>query len=154
MNQILLLHGPNLSLLGTREPGHYGHQTLAAIDQHLTVVAQTRGFAVSSMQSNAEHALVERIHGAASDGTGFIIINPAAFTHTSIAIRDAMTAVAIPFIEVHLSNVHARESFRRHSYFSDRAIGVIAGFGGQSYELALQAAMDYLIGQEEDQAKS
>ena len=106
------------------------------------------------MQSNAEHALVERINGAASDGTGFIIINPAAFTHTSIAIRDALTAVAIPFIEVHLSNVHARESFRRHSYFSDRAIGVIAGFGGQSYELALQAAMDYLIGQEEDQAES
>ena len=150
MNQILLLHGPNLNLLGTREPGHYGHQTLAAIDQHLAKVAQIKGFAVSSLQSNAEHMLVDRIHGAASDGTGFIIINPAAFTHTSIAIRDALTAVAIPFIEVHLSNVHARESFRRHSYFSDRAIGVIAGFGGQSYELALQAAMDYLAAREDD----
>jgi len=154
VNQILLLHGPNLNLLGKREPVHYGHQTLAAIDQHLTEVAGTKGYSVSSLQSNAEHILIDRIHSASSDGTGFIIINPAALTHTSIAIRDALTAVAIPFIEVHLSNVHAREPFRRHSYFSDRAMGVIAGFGGQSYELALQAAMDYLATRKQDQSES
>ena len=140
MNQILLLHGPNLNLLGTREPGHYGHQTLAAIDQHLAKVAQIKGFAVSSLQSNAEHVLVDRIHGAASDSTGFIIINPAAFTHTSIAIRDAILAAEIPFIEVHLSNLFTREEYRQHSFFADIAIGCIVGLGAQGYELALQAA--------------
>ena len=154
VNHILLLHGPNLNLLGNREPVHYGHQTLAAIDQHLAELAETKGYSANSLQSNAEHVLIDRIHSASTDGTGFIIINPAALTHTSIAIRDALTAVAIPFIEVHLSNIHAREPFRRHSYFSDRAMGVIAGFGGQSYELALEAAMDYLAARKQDQSES
>ncbi len=134
MRHILLLHGPNLNLLGTREPSHYGHQTLADINRLASQTAAGKGFQLASFQSNAENALIERVHAAATDGTEFIVINPAGFTHTSVALRDALAGVAIPFIEVHLSNVHARESFRRHSYFSDLALGVIAGFGAMSYE--------------------
>ena len=144
MRHILLLHGPNLNLLGTREPSHYGHQTLADINQAASKTAADNGFQLTSFQSNAENALIERVHAAATDGTEFIVINPAGFTHTSVALRDALAGVAIPFIEVHLSNVHARESFRRHSYFSDLALGVIAGFGAMSYELALEAAIAHL----------
>ncbi|GAA0719072.1 type II 3-dehydroquinate dehydratase [Dokdonella soli] len=146
MANILVLHGPNLNLLGTREPALYGHATLAAIDADLAHTAQAAGHALTSLQSNAEHVLVERVQAAAQDGTDFILINPAAFTHTSIALRDALAAVAIPFIEVHLSNVHAREPFRRHSYFSDFAVGVIAGFGADSYRFALDAALRRLAG--------
>ena len=144
MRHILLLHGPNLNLLGTREPSHYGHQTLADINRLASQTAAGKGFQLASFQSNAENALIERVHAAATDGTEFIVINPAGFTHTSVALRDALAGVAIPFIEVHLSNVHARESFRRHSYFSDLALGVIAGFGAMSYELALEAAISHL----------
>ena len=144
MRHILLLHGPNLNLLGTREPSHYGRQTLADINQAASQTAAGSGFKLTSFQSNAENALIERVHAAATDGTEFIVINPAGFTHTSVALRDALAGVAIPFIEVHLSNVHARESFRRHSYFSDLALGVIAGFGAMSYELALEAAIAHL----------
>ena len=144
MRHILLLHGPNLNLLGTREPSHYGHQTLDDINQAASQTAAGIGFQLTSFQSNAENALIERVHAAATDGTEFIVINPAGFTHTSVALRDALAGVAIPFIEVHLSNVHARESFRRHSYFSDIALGVIAGFGAMSYELALEAAIAHL----------
>ncbi len=144
MRHILLLHGPNLNLLGTREPSHYGHQTLADINQLASQTAAGKGFQLTSCQSNAENALIERVHAAATDGTEVIVINPAGFTHTGVAVRDALAGVAIPFIEVHLSNVHARESFRRHSYFSDLAVGVIAVFGGMSYELALVAAITYL----------
>ena len=144
MRHILLLHGPNLNLLGTREPSHYGHQTLADINRLASQTAAGKGFQLASFQSNAENALIERVHTAATDGTEFIVINPAGFTHTSVALRDALAGVAIPFIEVHLSNVHARESFRRHSYFSDLALGVIAGFGAMSYELALEAAIAHL----------
>ena len=144
MRHILLLHGPNLNLLGTREHSHYGHQTLADINQLASQTAASKGFQLASFQSNAENALIERVHAAATDGTEFIVINPAGFTHTSVALRDALAGVAIPFIEVHLSNVHARESFRRHSYFSDLALGVIAGFGAMSYELALEAAIAHL----------
>jgi 3-dehydroquinate dehydratase II len=139
--KILLLNGPNLNLLGTREPDTYGHATLSAIVGDLAAIAQAQGHELASFQSNAEHALIERIHAARADGTAFILINPAAFTHTSIALRDALLAVALPFIELHLSNVHAREPFRHHSYFSDVAVGVISGFGADSYWLALQAAM-------------
>jgi 3-dehydroquinate dehydratase-2 len=138
---ILVLHGPNLNLLGAREPAVYGHTTLAQIDTALMAQAQAAGHQVQCVQSNAEHVLIERLHAARSDGTAFILINPAAFTHTSVALRDALAAVAIPFIEVHLSNVHAREPFRQHSYFSDLAVGVIAGFGADSYRYALQAAI-------------
>lgn len=141
MAKILLLHGPNLNLLGTREPETYGHGTLTSIVGDLAVIAQDNGHELQSFQSNAEHALIDRIHAARADGTAFILINPAAFTHTSIALRDALLAVALPFIELHLSNVHAREPFRQHSYFSDIAVGVICGFGADSYRLALQAAM-------------
>ena len=144
MRHILLLHGPNLNLLGTREPSHYGHQTLDDINQAASQTAAGNGFQLTNFQSNAENALIERVHAAATDGTEFIVINPAGFTHTSVALRDALAGVAIPFIEVHLSNVHARESFRRHSYFSDIALGVIAGFGAMSYELALEAAIAHL----------
>lgn len=139
--KLLVLHGPNLNLLGTREPEHYGRATLAQIDAELAGIATASGHELASFQSNAEHALIERVHAARADGTAFILINPAAFTHTSIALRDALAAVALPFIEVHLSNVHAREPFRRHSYFSDLAVGVIAGFGAHSYALALDAAV-------------
>ena len=144
MRHILLLHGPNLNLLGTREPSHYGHQTLADINQAASQTTAGKGFHLTNFQSNAENALIERVHAAATDGTEVIGINPAGFTHTSVALRDALAGVAIPFIEVHLSNVHARESFRRHSYFSDLALGVIAGFGAMSYELALKAAIGHL----------
>jgi 3-dehydroquinate dehydratase II len=141
MPSILVLHGPNLNLLGEREPEVYGRTTLADIDQRLVARGQEAGVAVSTFQSNAEAALIDRIHASKSSKTAFIIINPAAFTHTSVALRDAIAAVAIPFIEVHLSNVHAREPFRKHSYFSDIAVGVICGLGAQGYELALEAAL-------------
>jgi 3-dehydroquinate dehydratase-2 len=141
---ILVLHGPNLNLLGTREPEIYGRGTLADIDAMLAQTAQAAGHEVRSLQSNAEHVLIERVQQACDDGTAFILINPGAFTHTSVALRDALAAVAIPFIEVHLSNVHAREAFRRQSYFSDLAVGVIVGFGANSYAYALNAAIDQL----------
>jgi len=139
--RILVLHGPNLNLLGSREPEIYGRVNLS--DIHLTMVAQARaaGVFLESYQSNSEGELVDRVQSAASEGVSFIIINPAAYTHTSVALRDALAAVAIPFIEVHLSNVHAREPFRQHSYFSDIAAGVISGLGSQGYELALSAAL-------------
>lgn len=140
MARVLVLHGPNLNLLGTREPEHYGQQGLADINAGLQAGASRAGLALDILQSNAEHVLVERVQAAHDDGTEFIIINPAAFTHTSVALRDALAAVAIPFIEVHLSNVHAREPFRQRSFFSDLAVGVISGLGPQGYELALQAA--------------
>ena len=142
MAQFLVLHGPNLNLLGSREPEHYGQVTLAEIDQRLDTIAREQGHQIDHFQSNSETELVERIQVAPDQGVVFILINPAAFTHTSVAIRDALSAVAIPFIEVHLSNVHAREPFRRLSYFSDLAVGVIAGFGLHSYEMALGAAID------------
>jgi 3-dehydroquinate dehydratase-2 len=139
MAQILLLNGPNLNLLGTREPAVYGKDTLQDIESRLTQSAQGRGHVLATLQSNAEHVLIERIHAARTDGTRFIIINPGAFTHTSIALRDAFLSVSLPFIEVHLSNVFARESFRQHSYLSDVAVGCIIGLGAIGYELALQA---------------
>ncbi|MGO1692161.1 MAG: type II 3-dehydroquinate dehydratase [Marinobacter sp.] len=141
MSTILVLHGPNLNMLGTREPDVYGHETLADIDERLRERAAEHGHHLLHLQSNAEYALIDRIHEARAEGVNFIIINPAAFTHTSVALRDAILASEIPFIEVHLSNVHAREAFRHHSYFSDIAEGVICGLGSQGYELALQAAM-------------
>ena len=144
MFNILVLHGPNLNLLGKREPTHYGHTTLASINQDLTEQAASHNINLMTFQSNAEHQLLDRIHNAAEESIDFIIINPAAFTHTSVALRDALLAVAIPFIEVHLSNVHAREPFRQHSYFSDIAVGVISGLGAQGYILALQAALSIL----------
>lgn len=144
MAKLLVLHGPNLNLLGSREPEYYGHTGLDAINARLENLARTGGHSLQHYQSNAEHALVERIHAAQSEAVAFIIINPAAFTHTSVALRDALAAVAIPFIEVHLSNVHAREGFRQASYFSDIAVGVISGLGAQGYELALQAALQRL----------
>jgi 3-dehydroquinate dehydratase-2 len=141
MATILVLHGPNLNLLGEREPGIYGKRSLADINQALQQQAQDAGHHLLAMQSNAEYELVERIQDARHEGVNFMIINPAAFTHTSIAMRDALAAVEIPFLEVHLSNVHAREHFRHHSYFSDIAVGVICGLGAQGYELALTAAI-------------
>ncbi|WP_373077798.1 type II 3-dehydroquinate dehydratase [Zhongshania sp.] len=144
MASILVLHGPNLNLLGSREPEVYGSLSLADIDTKLQLSAKSAGHHLQSMQSNAEYELIERIHLARPEGINFIIFNPAAFTHTSIALRDALLAVDIPFIEVHLSNVHARESFRHHSYFSDIAQGVICGLGAAGYEFALQAAMNQL----------
>jgi len=139
--KVLVLHGPNLNLLGEREPEVYGRTTLAQIDADLAAIAQASGHELATFQSNAEGLLIERVQQARTDGTAIILINPAGFTHTSVALRDAFAAVAIPFIEVHLSNVHAREAFRRHSYFSDLAIGVVAGFGADSYKFALQAAI-------------
>ena len=144
MASILVLNGPNLNLLGTREPGHYGQVTLAAIEERLREQAQRGGHDLDFAQSNAEYVLIERVQAAPGAGVRFILFNPAAFTHTSVALRDALLAVAIPFIEVHLSNVHAREPFRRHSYFSDIAVGVISGLGAQGYELALSAALNRL----------
>lgn len=141
MATILVLNGPNLNLLGTREPGIYGTDTLETIRHRLGARAEAAGCRVDFMQSNAEHELVGRIHDAWREGVAFILFNPAAFTHTSVALRDALLATKIPFIEVHLSNVHAREPFRRHSYFSDIAAGVISGLGAQGYELALEAAL-------------
>lgn len=139
--QVLVLHGPNLNLLGTREPTYYGDCTLATINANLEKQAQEHNALCLHFQSNSESALIERIHQAATDGTHFILINPAAFTHTSIALRDALAAVGIPFIEIHLSNIYQRETFRHHSYFSDLAIGVISGLGPTSYYLALNYAL-------------
>ncbi|ACE82911.1 type II 3-dehydroquinate dehydratase [Cellvibrio japonicus] len=144
MATILVLHGPNLNLLGLREPGIYGATTLADINQTLSEMATKAGHHLQYLQSNAEYELIDRIHDARKEGVDFIIINPAAFTHTSVALRDALLGVDIPFIEVHLSNVHKREAFRHHSFFSDVAQGVICGFGATSYELALQAAFKIL----------
>jgi 3-dehydroquinate dehydratase-2 len=141
MAKFLVLHGPNLNLLGTREPEVYGAETLSDIVTNLTNYAHDKGHDLESFQSNAEHDLVDKIQTASTNCTDFIIINPAAFTHTSVAIRDALAAVNIPFIEVHLSNVQSRETFRHHSYLSDIALGVICGLGAQGYELALQAAI-------------
>jgi 3-dehydroquinate dehydratase-2 len=141
MASILVLHGPNLNMLGAREPEVYGYETLAEINQRLQNSAGAAGHRLLHLQSNAEHELIERIHAAKAEGVDFILFNPAAFTHTSVALRDALLAVSIPFIEVHLSNVHQREAFRHHSYFSDIAKGVICGLGSQGYDLALQAAL-------------
>ncbi|MFT6275253.1 MAG: 3-dehydroquinate dehydratase-2 [Halioglobus sp.] len=140
MATILVLHGPNLNLLGEREPEIYGSTTLGDINRTLEKMAIEQGHHLLSMQSNAEYELVERVQDAKHEGVNFILLNPAAFTHTSVALRDALAAVAIPFIEIHLSNTHAREEFRKHSYFSDQAVGVIFGLGAQGYELGLQAA--------------
>lgn len=140
MARILLLNGPNLNLLGTREPAIYGSATLEEIQARLSASARTRGHELAAVQSNAEHELVSRVQAARDDGTGFVIINPGAFTHTSIALRDAFLAVSVPFIEVHLSNVFAREEFRHRSYLSDLAVGCILGLGPIGYELALEAA--------------
>jgi len=139
--KILVINGPNLNLLGDREPQHYGKCSLKEIDRVLREIAAGAGHELESFQSNAEHELVERVQAAGREAVAFIIINPAAFTHTSIALRDALSATAIPFIEVHLSNIHGRESFRRRSYFSDIAQGVICGLGAQGYELALAAVL-------------
>jgi 3-dehydroquinate dehydratase-2 len=142
--KILVLHGPNLNLLGAREPEIYGHETLTDINQQLAGRAQAAGHELVWFQSNAEHELIGRVHQARDDGTAMILCNAGAFTHTSIALRDAFAATAIPFIEVHLSNVFAREPFRHHSHLSDIAVGVICGFGGNSYRLALDATMQRL----------
>ena len=144
MAKILVLHGPNLNLLGAREPGIYGHATLAQIDAQLAARAIEAGHTLESFQSNAEHELVGRVQAAMNDGTEFIVINPAAFTHTSVALRDALAAARIVFIEVHLSNPHAREPFRHHSYFSDLASAVICGLGAHSYYAALEQALRHL----------
>ncbi|MFA6014270.1 MAG: type II 3-dehydroquinate dehydratase [Gallionellaceae bacterium] len=145
MRNILLIHGPNLNLLGTREPEVYGRITLDEINAKLCAQAQAKGANLSYLQSNAEFALIDRIQQAQGDGTDFIIINPAAFTHTSVAMRDALAAVNIPFVEVHLSNVYAREAFRKESFFSDIAVGVISGLGATGYELALQFALQHSV---------
>ncbi|WP_374421379.1 type II 3-dehydroquinate dehydratase [Chromobacterium sp.] len=145
--KILVLHGPNLNLLGQREPQHYGRETLDDINQRLEQQASAAGFELSALQSNAEYVLIDRVQQCLNDGTAFILINPAAFTHTSVALRDALAAVKLPFIEVHLSNVHAREPFRQHSYFSDLAVGVICGLGAHGYELALAHAIWRLAAQ-------
>lgn len=144
MAKLLVLHGPNLNLLGSREPEIYGRTTLAEIDARLQALARAGGHSLECVQANAEHVLVERVQQAMREGVAFIVINPAAFTHTSVALRDALVGADIPFIEIHLSNIHKREAFRKHSYFSDAAIGVICGLGAQGYELALQAAITQL----------
>lgn len=144
MANILVLHGPNLNLLGQREPGHYGHLSLQALNADLTLQAMQAGHQLTCVQSNAEHELMEHIQQAPAKNISMLIFNPAAFTHTSIALRDALLAVQLPFIEVHLSNVYAREAFRHHSYFSDIALGVICGFGSESYTLALTVACQRL----------
>ena len=141
--RILVLHGPNLNLLGMREPGHYGIVTLAQINDRLHQLAKDAGVMLADFQSNGETELINRVHQAKADAVDFIIINPAAYTHTSVALRDALAAVAIPFVEVHLSNVFARESFRHHSYFSDLAVGIISGLGAKGYELALEFALQH-----------
>lgn len=141
---ILVLNGPNLNLLGAREPHIYGHTTLADINQNLAHLSQAAGLSLETLQSNAEHVLIDRIQSAMSDNTAFIIINPGAFTHSSIAIRDALSAADKPFIEVHISNIHAREAFRHHSYLSDIALGVICGLGVYGYEAALCRAIQYI----------
>ncbi len=150
MAEILVLNGPNLNLLGTREPRYYGSTGLEAINAELAMIVAKTGHHLSFFQSNAEHELVQRVHQAMEQKTGFILLNPAAFTHTSIALRDALAASAIPFIEVHLSNIHAREPFRHQSFFSDLANGVISGLGAQGYELALAAAIRYLENQDKN----
>jgi 3-dehydroquinate dehydratase-2 len=139
--QILVLHGPNLNLLGTREPGVYGTQTLEQIDADLVDLAAVAGASLNTFQSNHEGALIDRVQAARTDGSDFIIINPAALTHTSVGLRDALAAVNLPFIEVHLSNIHQREAFRHHSYFSELAVGVICGLGADGYRLALDHAL-------------
>ncbi len=144
MTRLLLLNGPNLNLLGTREPGLYGVDTLDAIVQRCTALGRELGLDLVASQSNAEHELVDQVQGATRQGIDFMVLNPGAFTHTSIALRDAILGVGLPFIEVHLSNVHAREEFRRHSYFSDIAVGQIVGLGPLGYELALRAAASRL----------
>jgi 3-dehydroquinate dehydratase-2 len=144
MKTILVLNGPNLNLLGTREPEVYGRLTLRDIEERLACLGEEQGVRVVCFQSNAEHGLIDRLHEAFRDGVDFVLVNPGAYTHTSIALRDAFLATRLPFIEVHLSNVHAREPFRRHSYLSDIAKGVICGFGALGYELALQAATSSL----------
>ncbi len=144
MAKLLVLHGPNLNLLGSREPEGYGRATLAEIDASLSAQATGAGHQFESLQSNAEHELVDRVQAARGDGTAFLLINPASFTHTSVALRDALAAVALPFIEIHLSNPHTREAFRHHSYFSDLATGVVCGFGADSYRYAMDAAIKKL----------
>jgi len=144
MAKILLLNGPNLNLLGRREPQHYGTTSLQTINMAMIEQASTAGHQLQALQSNAEPELLEAIHLAWDEGVSLIIINPAAFTHTSVALRDALAATQLPFIEVHLSNIYAREAFRQHSYFSDLAIGVISGFGAIGYTLALTAAIEHL----------
>jgi len=144
MSNILILNGPNLNLLGSREPEKYGVETLEQINRQLTEIAVAAGHKVLCLQSNAEHDLIQYIHDAKQGAVDYIIFNPGAFTHTSVALRDALLGVAIPFIEVHLSNVHSREKFRHHSYFSDIAEGVVCGFGAHSYQLALQAVLSKL----------
>lgn len=144
MPDLLVINGPNLNLLGVREPEHYGADSLQSIEHRLTELASARGFTLTSVQSNSEAELIDQVHQARLQGVRFILINPAAFTHTSVALRDALSAVEIPFIEIHLSNVHAREAFRENSYFSDIAVGVISGLGAHGYELALTAALSRL----------
>lgn len=146
MARLLLLHGPNLNLLGMREPEIYGHDTLDDVNQRVAAQARAAGHELDSFQNNTEGVLVDRIHQARADAVAFILINPGAYTHTSVALRDALLGVAIPFIEVHLSNVHRREAFRHRSFLSDVAVGVVMGFGVRSYELALQAALGELHG--------
>jgi 3-dehydroquinate dehydratase-2 len=145
MARVLLLNGPNLNLLGTREPAIYGTDTLQSIEQRAASVARESGHDLISFQSNAEHELIQRIQRARAEGVAFLIVNPAAFTHTSVALRDAIVATGLPFIEVHLSNPHAREAFRRQSYFSDVAVGVISGLGAFGYEVAVRAAALRLV---------
>ena len=142
MNQILLLNGPNLNLLGTREPQLYGHDTLADVEATAQSIAAARGATIACLQSNHEGALIDRIHAARLDGTGWIVVNPGGLTHTSVALRDALAGVAIPFFEVHVSNVHQREAFRHHSFLSPIASGVIVGFGVAGYAMAVHAAID------------
>lgn len=144
MADLLVLNGPNLNLLGNREPHHYGKTSLAEINAGLTRQAEAAGHRLQCFQSNGEHELIDRVQRAGAEGVAFILLNPAGYTHTSVALRDALAATRIPFIEVHLSNVHAREPFRRHSYFSDIAVGVVSGLGAQGYELALIAAIERL----------
>jgi 3-dehydroquinate dehydratase-2 len=144
MARVLLLNGPNLNLLGTREPSVYGTETLAIIEARASAVAKDTGHELVVFQSNAEHELIERVHRAKAEGVAFVVLNPGAFTHTSIALRDALLGTALPFIEVHLSNTQAREAFRRQSYFSDVAVGVILGLGAYGYEAALRAAALHL----------
>jgi len=144
MARVLLLNGPNLNLLGTREPAVYGSDTLEAIEKRAAEVARECGHELLTFQSNAEHELIERIHRAKAEGVAFLVMNPGAFTHTSIALRDAVLGTGLPLIEVHLSNTHAREAFRKHSYFSDIAVGVILGLGAYGYEAAIRAAAQRL----------
>ncbi|MBT9459432.1 MAG: type II 3-dehydroquinate dehydratase [Burkholderiaceae bacterium] len=145
MKQLLVIHGPNLNLLGVREPGVYGAVTLEQINADLTKIAEDAGAKLDCFQSNHEGALIDRVQAARSDGTAFIIINPAGYTHTSVALRDALAAVALPFVEVHLSNIHKREAFRHHSFFSELAVGVICGLGPAGYRLALDYALAHSL---------